>query len=317
MCLVSHIWQIGLKMIQFSEVPNCRSSVWVKTWAPLEIGQARHVKTMTIYAHFVWFPLNIYDPYPASFLPIVALFSLTRSESDLGFAAWGSAFRGPRLSSPPKSMAKSWWLRGKKPREKDGNLGFPREMTIQCQAERDRFGRKQLLWCSQLPGMFTSNDSNGVFFCDTWRSGHCFWYLLYDLYVNAARTHTCICVCVCVCVCAHSCLHSYYIHTGRYLADDMMIYIYIQFICTHTYIHTYIHTYTHTHIHTYIHTYMHACMHACIHTHIHTYTHTYIHTYIHTNIHTYRQTDRQTYIHTYTHTYIHICIYIYVYIYGI
>lgn len=97
MCLVSHIWQIDLKMIQFSEVPNCRCSVWVKNWAPLEIGQARHVKTT--YAHFVWFPLNIYDPYPASFLPIVALFSLTRSEFDLGFAAWGSAFRGPRKSS--------------------------------------------------------------------------------------------------------------------------------------------------------------------------------------------------------------------------
>ena len=58
--------------------------------------------------------------------------------------------------------------------------------------------------------MFTSNDSNGVFFVTRDVRATASGIFLYDLYVAHTHTHAS----VCLCVCAHACLHSYYIHTG-------------------------------------------------------------------------------------------------------
>ena len=196
MCLVSHIWQIDLKMIQFWKVPNCRSLVWVKNWAPLKIGQARHVKTT--YAHFVWFPLNIYDPYPASFLPIVALIA--------GSVRVRPRFRSMRFSVSGSQIILAPEIHGK--------------ILV---AERKSHGKKMEIWGSPVRWLYSAgqreiglggNSCYDVhscqaclllmilmeFFCDTWCSAHCFWYI-FVWFVCSAHTHASVCLCVCVRTC--------------------------------------------------------------------------------------------------------------------
>ena len=53
------------------------------------------------------------------------------------------------------------------------------------------------------------------------------------------------------------------------------MYVYIIYVCVHSYIYMYIRVYIHTYTHTYAHTHTH--------THAHTHTHTHIFTYKHKN----------------------------------